>query len=142
MGNELKPTIITTFDGKTTTYAPGYFLADTENFITVTKTMYSGCTDTNCGKPNVVKVGANGGKYVPAGSLYKEGEKVVGLVYEDVDVTDGDSAGAVVISGTVYKDRLPEDAVKECKECKCADKDGKVHFCVPAISVIEGGEGK
>jgi hypothetical protein len=32
---------------------------------------------------------------------------VKGIVYEDVDVTAGNMPGSVVMSGTVYLDRLP-----------------------------------
>lgn len=50
----------------------------------------------------------NGGKYVPAGTVYPaNGASAVGIVYEDVDVSGGDMPGSVVTRGTVYLDRLP-----------------------------------
>ena len=89
---------------KGTTYAPGHFLLDAENCVRETRTIKA--TDAS------VKTAANGGKYVPMGATYKNGDAVVGVVYEDVDVTNGDAAGSVVTQGTIIKDRLvtPDDA--------------------------------
>lgn len=81
-----------------TVYAPGYFLADPEHCTRVTRTIKA--DDTN------VKTASNGGKYVPMGATYKDGTTVVGVVYEDVDVTNGDMPGSVVTAGTIIKDRL------------------------------------
>lgn len=95
-----------------TVYAPGYFLAH-EECTRVTKTIKA--DDAS------VKTAANGGKYVPMGATYKEGTgesaKIVGVVYEDVDVTFGDMPGSVVTAGTIYKDRLvtPDDATELAK---------------------------
>lgn len=93
-------------------YAPGFFLADSEHCTRVTKTIKA--------DDKSVRTADNGGKYVPMGATYKEttgtGEKateaVVGVVYEDVDVSRGDVPGSVVTAGTIYKDRLvtPDDA--------------------------------
>lgn len=95
-------------------YAAGYFLADPENCTRETRTIKA--DDAS------VKTADNGGKYVPMGATYKvtiaggsEGgstEQVVGVLFEDVDVTNGDAAGSVVTSGTIIKDRLvtPTDA--------------------------------
>lgn len=97
-----------------TVYAPGYFLADPEHCTRVTKTIKA--------DDKSVKTAANGGKYVPMGATYKvtvagsgsdaATEKVAGVVFEDVDVTNGDMPGSVVTAGTIYKNRLvtPEDA--------------------------------
>ena len=51
----------------------------------------------------------NGGKHVPMGAFYpaNDSSTVEGIVYEDVDVTTGAMPGSVVLSGTVYLDRLP-----------------------------------
>lgn len=101
-----------------TVYAPGYFLAH-EECTRVTKTIKA--------DDKSVKTAANGGKYVPMGATYKETvtgagegaatEKIVGVVYEDVDVTHGDMPGSVVTAGTIYKDRLvtPADAEELAK---------------------------
>lgn len=85
-------------------YAPGYFLADAEHCTRETRTIKQ--TDAS------VKTADNGGKYVPMGATYKDGDTVVGVVYEDVDVTSGDMPGSVVTAGTIIKDRLvtPDDA--------------------------------
>lgn len=85
-------------------YAPGYFLSDDENCTRETRTISA--SDAS------VKTAPNGGKYVPMGATYKDGENVVGVVFEDVDVTNGDAPGSVVTKGTIYADRLvtPADA--------------------------------
>lgn len=85
-------------------YAPGFFLANDEHCTRLTKTIKA--NDAS------VKTADNGGKYVPAGATYKEGETVVGVVFEDVDVSNGDAPGSVVTAGTIYKDLLvtPADA--------------------------------
>lgn len=85
-------------------YAPGYFLESPEQCTRLTKTIKA--DDAS------VKTADNGGKYVPMGATYKDGETVVGVVYEDVDVTNGDAPGSVVTAGTIIKDRLvtPDDA--------------------------------
>lgn len=80
-------------------YAPGYFLADTERFTSVTMQIKQA--------GDGIKTTANGGKYAPMGMLVKDGATTLGILYEDVDVTNGDMPGAVVTSGIVYKDRLP-----------------------------------
>ncbi len=99
------------FTGKTEgiTYAPGYFLANNEDCTRVTMN-FKNTGDTG----TVTTVGA--AKYIKAGSIYpKSGETAIGLVYEDVDVTNGEAAGSVVTAGTVYEDRLPE-TVTESKD--------------------------
>lgn len=79
------------------TYAPGWFLVTDEGCVRKTRQIaQSGATTT-----------AEGGKYVPMGSAYPSNDgNAVGIVYEDVDVTDGDMPGSVVLQGTVYEDRL------------------------------------
>lgn len=101
---------------KGTMYQPGQFLADPEHCTRVTRTI-------KADDPSV-KTASNGGKFVPMGATYKESvttgsgetqqteDKIVGVVYEDTDVTNGDAAGSVVTAGTIYKDLLvtPSDA--------------------------------
>ena len=79
------------------TYAPGWFLVTDEDCVRKTRQIaQSGATTT-----------AEGGKYVPMGSAYPSNDaNAIGIVYEDVDVTDGDMPGSVVLQGTVYEDRL------------------------------------
>lgn len=81
-------------------YAPGWFLADNEGCTRLTQTIDS--TDER-----VVTVGA--GKYLPMGSIWPaNGSTAKGIVYEDVDVTEGNMPGSVVMQGKVYENRLPE----------------------------------
>lgn len=89
-------------------YQPGYFLAH-EECTRITKTFHQN-GDNGSASDIEVKTAPNGGKYVPMGSVYKEGGTAVGLVYEDVDVTVGDMPGSVVIAGKVYDDRTAESA--------------------------------
>lgn len=83
-----------------TVYAPGWFLADNENCERRTATIKH--------DDEQAKTVENGGKYVPAGSIYPSNDgSAEGIVYEDVDVTSGDMPGSVVFKGSIYKDRLP-----------------------------------
>ena len=82
-------------------YAPGYFLANNEACTRLTR-------EIEQTHPQVI-TDDNGGKHVPMGSFYPENDSLVveGIVYEDVDVTNGNMPGSVVLAGTVYLDRLP-----------------------------------
>ena len=83
-------------------YTPGYFLANNEDCTRVTMNFKN---DNSAGI--VTEVGT--AKYVKAGTFYpKNAAGAKGIVYEDVDVTNGDAPGSVVIAGTVYKDRLAD----------------------------------
>jgi hypothetical protein len=105
-------------DATAKVYAPGYFLAHEECVRETKQILQAGATST-----------AEGGKYVPMGTLYSittvvEGSNVteyIGFVYEDVDVTTGNMPGSVVIKGVVYENRLPAvltAAQKEALEAK------------------------
>ena len=85
-------------------YAPGYFLAyDDETVTRVTRTIPANHAQ--------VATAANGGKYVPAGAVYPSNDgNAIGLLYEDVDVTNGAAMGSVVTKGVVYTPRLPAAA--------------------------------
>lgn len=77
-------------------YAPGWFLA-AEVCDRLTYQMEQDNAET----------AANGGKYIPMGTVWPANDgTAIGIVYEDVDVTNGDMPGSVVVKGTVYKDRL------------------------------------
>lgn len=53
---------------------------------------------------------------VPAGAIIPaNGSTAVGILYEDIDVTDGDAAGSIITKGTVYEDRLPAAAESDAK---------------------------
>lgn len=88
------------------TYEPGWFLADNE-----------GCTrETRTISATGVTADADGGKHVPMGTIYPaNGATAIGIVYEDVDVTNGDAPGSVVTRGLVYLDRLPTAPVSAAK---------------------------
>ena len=79
-----------------TVYAPGWFLADDEDCTRITVTVDS--------SDEAVETGANGGKYMPMGTVYEGG-----ILYEDVDVSDGDMPGSLVIAGHYYADRINGD---------------------------------
>lgn len=90
-----------TTDRTSKVYAPGYFLAENENCER--KTRQADSTDTR------VKTTDKGGKYLPAGTIYPTNDSgAIGIIYEDVDVTNGDMPCSVVLRGTVYENRLPE----------------------------------
>ncbi|MDE6797024.1 MAG: hypothetical protein K2J36_03310 [Ruminococcus sp.] len=80
-------------------YASGYFLADPENCERRTRQIPASKGIS----------GVYGTKYVPMGTVYPANDGTAeGIVYEDIDVTTGDMSGSVVLSGTVYTNRLPE----------------------------------
>lgn len=81
-------------------YAPGFFLAHEE---CERKTREIAQNHAQ------VVTGSDGSKHVPMGAFYpaNNSSAVEGIVYEDVDVTTGNMPGSVVLSGTVYLDRLP-----------------------------------
>ncbi|SDX62546.1 MULTISPECIES: hypothetical protein [Salimicrobium] len=59
----------------------------------------------------------NGKKIVPAGSVYPVNDgTAVGIVFHDVDVTQGPAAGAVMVEGYVLEARLPEAPVQLAKD--------------------------
>lgn len=89
-----------------TVYAPGYFLANNEDCTRLTHEISAEGAVTT----------ANGGKYVPMGSPYPAaGANCIGLVYEDVDVTEGNMPGSVVTRGVVYENRLPSTVTTATK---------------------------
>lgn len=56
-----------------------------------------------------VTANSKGKKIVKAGTVYKnENGVAIGLVFNDVDVTEGPQPGAVMYEGWVYAARLPE----------------------------------
>lgn len=90
-------------DNTARSFAPGFFLAnDDENCVRLTREIPQTLATTL----------ADGRKIVKAGTFYpaNSSSTVEGIVYEDVDVTSGAMPGSVVLSGTVYLDRLPASA--------------------------------
>ena len=79
-------------------YAPGWFLANNEDCARQTRQI----------KQEGATAGVNGQKHVKMGTVYPANDATAeGIVYEDIDVSSGDMPGSVVLSGTVYEDRLP-----------------------------------
>ena len=49
---------------------------------------------------------------VPAGTIFPANDGTAeGIVFHDVDVTNGDAAGSVMVAGRVLNDRLPTEPV-------------------------------
>lgn len=90
------------FDGPNTGYgwAAGHFLADDETCIRKTMTIAANHSQ--------VVTRDDGCKVVPAGAVIPSNDgNAKGILFEDIDVTNGAAAGSVVIEGTVYEDKLP-----------------------------------
>lgn len=82
-----------------TTFEAGWFLVDEERC-----TRRSAMVAANHGQ----KVTRNGRVIVPMGAVIPSNNgNAKGLLYEDIDVTDGAAEGSIVTEGTVYGDRLP-----------------------------------
>ena len=106
------------------TFDAGSFLANAEDCTRVTMQIAQNHAS--------VKTGPNGGKYVPAGvAIPANSSSAVGILYEDVDVTDGAMPGSVIIEGIIYGDRLP--AVLE-SDAKTAMKGIQVISSAPAVA--------
>lgn len=51
-----------------------------------------------------------GYKIVKAGTIYPTNDaSAQGILFEDVDVTDGDHEGSLIVAGRIYSDRLPAE---------------------------------
>lgn len=82
-----------------TTFEAGHFLVDDENCLRLSATIKDN---------HAQKVVRNGRTIVPAGAVIPaNGATAKGILYEDIDVTDGDAFGSIVTKGTIYGDRLP-----------------------------------
>ena len=82
-----------------TTFEAGFFLVDDEACLRETTTVSAN---------HAQKVTRNGRTIVPMGAVIPaNGATAKGILYEDIDVTDGDAAGSIVTRGVVYGDRLP-----------------------------------
>ena len=62
-----------------------------------------------------VEADANGKKIVQAGTVFKKDSVAVGLVFADVDVTNGPQAAAIMVEGYVLEVRLPAEVSAEDK---------------------------
>lgn len=82
-----------------TTFEAGWFLVDDEQCLRETATIAAN---------HAQKVTRNGRDIVPMGAVIPaNGSTAVGILYEDIDVTDGAAPGSIVTKGTIYGDRLP-----------------------------------
>lgn len=113
-------------DAQGVVYAPGYFLAHEECVRLTQQIAQAGATE------------ANGGKYVKAGTPWPaNNSSIVGLVYEDVDVTAGNMPGSVVMKGVVYEDRLPVTLISAAKNALIAK--GFVFATSPSVTRPKNG---
>lgn len=63
-----------------------------------------------------VTADANGRKIVPAGTVIPSNdENAFGILFNDVDVTEGPQPGAVMVEGYVIQARLPVNPTPEAK---------------------------
>lgn len=62
-----------------------------------------------------IEAGENGKKIVQAGTVYKKDGKAIGLIFADVDVTNGPQPAAVMVEGYVLEERLPAEVSEEDK---------------------------
>lgn len=82
-----------------TTFEAGFFLVDDEACLRETTTVSAN---------HAQKVTRNGRSIVPMGAVIPaNGSTAKGILYEDIDVTDGDAMGSIVTRGVIYGDRLP-----------------------------------
>lgn len=82
-----------------TTFEAGWFLVDDEQCLRETTTVAA---------DHAQKVTRNGRTIVPAGAVIPaNGATAKGILYEDIDVTDGAAPGSIVTKGVIYGDRLP-----------------------------------
>lgn len=64
-----------------------------------------------------VAADANGRKIVKAGTIYPKNDATAeGIVYTDVDVTEGPQAGALLVEAYILEARLPVAPSDEAKE--------------------------
>lgn len=90
-----------------TTFEAGFFLVDDEQCLRETASISAS---------HLQKVTRNNRTIVPAGAIIPaNGSSAKGILYEDIDVTDGSAPGSIVTKGKVYEDRLPASAVSDAK---------------------------
>ena len=82
-----------------TTFEAGFFLVDDEDCLRETALI---------SQNHAQKVTRGHRTIVPMGAVVPSNDgNAVGILYEDIDVTDGDALGSIVTKGTIYGDRLP-----------------------------------
>lgn len=81
-------------------FLAGYFLVDDENCTRLTAQIAANHAQAVT-RPD-------GSKYVPMGAIIPSNDaNAVGILYEDIDVSNGAMPGSIVTDGKVYTDRLP-----------------------------------
>lgn len=80
---------------------------------------------------------------VPAGTIFPANNATaIGIVYEDVEVKAGSTAGSIICAGYIYKDRLPkapaELALPELQARGLVFWDTAPVFDAPVFDVAEG----
>lgn len=87
-------------------YSPGWFLAADELCERQTRQMTE----------DMATEGENGEKVVVTGTIFPANDETAeGIVYEPIDVSNGDMPGSVVTKGTIYEDRLPVAVDEDAK---------------------------
>lgn len=87
-----------TFETITTSLMEPNFLASEVGIITKTHQF----------KNTGLTADSEGRKILKAGTLYpKNDATAIGIVFQDLDVTESDIEGALMMAGRVYKNRLP-----------------------------------
>ena len=90
-----------------TTFEAGFFLVDDEQCLRETATIAANHSQ---------KVTRNGRTIVPMGAVIPaNGSSAKGILYEDIDVTDGAAPGSIVTKGVIYEDRLPATLDSDAK---------------------------
>ncbi len=70
-----------------------------------------------------------GYKIVPAGTIYPANDATAqGILYDDVDVTDGDHEGSLIVAGRIIKENLPVEPAETVKI------DGITFVSTPAVT--------
>jgi len=90
------------FDGPNKGYgwAAGHFLANDETCLRKSYTIPANHAQ--------VVTRDDGRKVVPAGAVIPANDgTAVGILFEDIDVTEGAKMGSIVTEGVVYEDKLP-----------------------------------
>lgn len=83
-------------------WAAGHFLVNPEECVRKSAMIASNHSQ--------VITRTNGRKVVPAGAVIPSNDgNAVGILYEDIDVTEGSAPGSIVTHGIVYEDKLPAD---------------------------------
>lgn len=74
-----------------------------------------------------------GNKIAPAGTVFPANDSTAtGILFEDVDVTEGDHEGSLLVAGRVYEERLAEESVEA--DAKTALEKAGIAFVTPVYA--------